>query len=63
MTRANTPLYWNSQQREGDTSPVGAFADPTFPPPTFSVYEARKHGWVTLPAGTTHCTSCDSDFG
>lgn len=27
---------------------LGAFADATFPPPTFSVYEARKHAWVEL---------------
>jgi hypothetical protein len=26
--------------------PVGAFADPSFPPPTYSVYETRAHGWV-----------------
>lgn len=30
--------------------PVGAFADPNFPPPKFSVYEARKHSWVQVPA-------------
>ena len=29
--------------------PVGAFADPGFPQPRFSVYEERKHGWVLLP--------------
>ncbi|MEL6347070.1 MAG: GFA family protein [Myxococcota bacterium] len=28
----------------------GAFADPDLPAPTFSVYRARKHPWVTLPA-------------
>ena len=28
--------------------PVGAFADPAFPPPVYSVYEGRKHGWVTI---------------
>jgi hypothetical protein len=28
--------------------PVGAFADPTFPPPRFSVYEHRKHAWVKI---------------
>ncbi len=28
--------------------PVGAFADPTFPAPTFSVYENRRHPWVTI---------------
>ena len=27
---------------------IGAFADPGFPPPKFSVYEERKHGWVTI---------------
>src|SRR5215470_216763 len=24
---------------------VGAFADPSFPPPRVSVYEGRRHGW------------------
>ena len=28
---------------------VGAFADPTFPPPTESGYESRRHPWVGLP--------------
>jgi len=31
---------------------VGAFADPGFPPPRVSVYDCRRHGWVTLPPGT-----------
>lgn len=30
--------------------PVGAFADPGFPEPKFSVYEERKHSWVSMPA-------------
>ena len=34
--------------------PVGAFADPTFPHPTRSVYEARRHAWVALPDGVEH---------
>jgi hypothetical protein len=35
--------------------PVGAFADPSFPPPKFSVYEARKHPWtVILGEGVEH---------
>jgi len=25
---------------------VGAFADPSFPPPKYSVYENRRHPWV-----------------
>jgi hypothetical protein len=36
--------------------PVGAFADPTFPSPLISVWEARKHPWVTLPQGIEHHT-------
>ncbi|WP_269792857.1 GFA family protein [Stenotrophomonas sp. Iso1] len=34
--------------------PVGAFTDPTFSPPTVSVYEKRMHSWVMLPAGVEH---------
>lgn len=28
---------------------VGSFADPSFPPPTESGYDSRRHPWVTLP--------------
>jgi hypothetical protein len=50
-----TTLCW-----EIDTMPgviavaVGAFADPSFAPPKISVYEARKHAWVGLPAEVEH---------
>ena len=41
--------------QEGDPSfvlvAVGAFADPSFPPPADSVYDCRRHSWVTLPPG------------
>jgi hypothetical protein len=30
---------------------VGAFADPSFPPPQDSVYDCRRHRWVQLPPG------------
>jgi hypothetical protein len=30
---------------------VGAFADPSFPPPTESIYESRRHPWSAAPAG------------
>lgn len=30
--------------------PVGAFADPSFPPPRVAVYEARRHPWALLPS-------------
>lgn len=32
---------------------VGAFADPSFPPPQASVYDCRRHSWVALPPGMT----------
>jgi len=28
---------------------VGCFADPSFPPPTESGYDSRRHPWVRLP--------------
>ena len=31
---------------------IGAFADPTFPAPMVSVYDSRRHPWVTLPQVT-----------
>ena len=34
--------------------PVGVFADPTFPAPTVSVYEVRRHPWVAAPADAEH---------
>lgn len=35
--------------------PVGAFADPNFPKPRFSVYEHRKHSWAEVPGdGVEH---------
>lgn len=33
---------------------VGAFADPSFPPPTISVYEERRHRWAPMPASVEH---------
>ncbi|MEP7208644.1 MAG: GFA family protein [Casimicrobiaceae bacterium] len=34
--------------------PVGAFAEPGFPAPSFSVYEERMHPWVGLPVDMEH---------
>jgi hypothetical protein len=34
--------------------PVGVFAEPSFPQPSFSVWESRKHVWVTVPADVEH---------
>ena len=30
---------------------TGSFADPTFPMPTVSVYDNRRHPWLGLPDG------------
>jgi hypothetical protein len=40
--------------------PVGAFSDPGFPPPRFSVYENRKHRWVDINAGNIEHSSSPS---
>jgi hypothetical protein len=34
--------------------PVGAFADPSFPAPRFSVYEVRRHPWARVPEDAEH---------
>lgn len=34
--------------------PVGAFADPTFPAPKISIYEARRHAWAGVPEDAEH---------
>jgi hypothetical protein len=44
-------VYYRSSDRPGLIAvPIGAFADPQFPPPTISVYESRRHPWVSVPA-------------
>lgn len=44
-------LVYASEGMPGLTAvAVGAFADPGFPPPQYSVWEDRKHGWVTVSA-------------
>lgn len=44
------PLRHGSGSEDNIAIPVGAFADPAFPAPAFSVYEERMHRWVTMPA-------------
>jgi hypothetical protein len=34
--------------------PIGAFADPAFPPPTVSVYESRRHPWLAITVEMEH---------
>jgi hypothetical protein len=47
-----TVFYTTAHAPDVVAVPVGAFADPSFPPPTVSVYESRRHPWVDLPPGT-----------
>jgi len=42
-------VYWDFGDDSDVAVAVGAFADPGFPAPVFSVYGARCHAWVCLP--------------
>lgn len=45
----STVYYTFEQSPEIVAIPVGAFADPGFPPPTRSVHGSRRHDWIALP--------------
>jgi len=48
-----TNLFHTEEGHQGTVGvAVGAFADPSFPAPTVSVYDCRRHPWVRLPDGT-----------
>jgi hypothetical protein len=48
-------VYYSAEGNDSVVAiPVGAFADPTFPPPTVSVYENRKHSWLQVPDTLEH---------
>ena len=48
-------MYYTAEGLEGFIAvPVGAFADPKFPSPTFSVYEERMHSWISMPPDIEH---------
>lgn len=49
-----TVFYAEEGDEERVAIPVGAFADSDFPAPTVSVYEERRHAWVSLPEGIEH---------
>jgi hypothetical protein len=46
--------YWIEGREDLVAVPLGAFADPQFPAPEFSVYERHKHPWVSLPTHLEH---------
>ncbi len=48
-------VHYTMQGREEHIAiPIGAFAEPTFPMPKFSVYEERMHSWVRMPEDIEH---------
>jgi hypothetical protein len=49
-----TVYYGVEDQPELIAVPVGAFADPGFPAPRFSVYENRRHAWAAVPEPIEH---------
>jgi hypothetical protein len=44
----STVWYRSRPLSDAIAVPIGAFADPTFPAPRFSVYEERRHAWVSI---------------
>lgn len=49
-----TVYYLLADNAQHIAIPVGAFADPGFPAPAFSVYDNRMHSWVSMPEGIDH---------
>jgi hypothetical protein len=49
-----TVYYRTSDVPDVIAVPIGAFADPAFPAPTVSVYESRRHPWLTVPVAMEH---------
>jgi hypothetical protein len=48
-------VYWEADLRpEQYGIVVGAFADPDFPAPSYSVWEETIHPWLTLPFAVEH---------
>lgn len=49
-----TVYFWLNDTPEVVAVAVGAFADPSFPAPAVSVYQARRHAWAATPDGAEH---------
>lgn len=44
----STVWYRSRPHAQAIAVPIGAFADPGFPAPWFSVHESRRHPWVSV---------------
>lgn len=53
-TCGTTVWYQGGPMPDAIAIPVGLFCDPDFPPPRFSVWEERKHPWVTIEGEVEH---------
>jgi len=53
-TCGSTVYYRLDRAPDAIAIALGAFGDPTFPAPKVSVYEARRHAWVGMPADIEH---------
>jgi hypothetical protein len=49
-----TVFYEVSVVPDAVSVPIGAFAEPSFPPPRISVFESRRHPWLGLNAEMEH---------
>jgi hypothetical protein len=49
-----TVFYMLDAESDVVAVPIGAFADPDFPPPMRSIYESRRHPWVAMTAEMEH---------
>jgi len=50
--KCGTSIWWPIPSRpEVVGIAVGCFADPSFPIPSFSIYNKRRHDWVSNPQG------------
>ena len=48
------PIRISMRMPDAVAVPIGAFADPAFPPPRISVWESRRHPWVAVPEDAEH---------
>ena len=49
-----TVFYTLATASDAIAVPIGAFAEPSFPPPTVSVFESRRHQWLAMTAEMEH---------
>jgi hypothetical protein len=49
-----TVFYTLGTEADVVAVPIGAFAEPAFPPPTRSIYESRRHPWLAINAAMEH---------